>query len=205
MLVETDRIRLEREKRAWSQDHLAQVSGLGLRTVQRIETSGTASLDSVTALASVFEVGVQELTKQPNLKTRKGPILVFGSGLFLALAVFLYGNAIAKDALQLNYVYEKIAADDESKAESQFLLHFEETATADLKGKFQIVFRGEENNGLVNLEVAVYEYTDDEQTSLVGRGISSVRFGEVARYVWEKSIGPDYSLTVTPTRSTIED
>lgn len=45
----------------WSQDHLAQVSGLGLRTIQRIETRGSASQESIKALASVFEVKPEDL------------------------------------------------------------------------------------------------------------------------------------------------
>lgn len=61
MRINTHRIRSEREKRAWSQDHLAEVSGLGIRTVHRIEKTGIASLESVKALASVFELEVVEL------------------------------------------------------------------------------------------------------------------------------------------------
>ncbi len=54
-------IRSEREKRAWSQEHLAGVSGLGLRTIQRIESTGSASYESAGALAAVFEVPVVAL------------------------------------------------------------------------------------------------------------------------------------------------
>lgn len=49
------------KKRAWSQEHLAEVSGLGIRTVHRIEKTGIASLESVKALASVFELEALEL------------------------------------------------------------------------------------------------------------------------------------------------
>ena len=61
MRISTHRIRSERKKRAWSQEHLAEVSGLGIRTVHRIEKTGIASLESVKALASVFELEVLEL------------------------------------------------------------------------------------------------------------------------------------------------
>ncbi|NKB32544.1 MAG: helix-turn-helix domain-containing protein [Pseudomonadales bacterium] len=61
MKVNSKLIRIEREKRAWSQQHLANVSGLGIRTIQRIETSGTASNESVKALASVFEMEISQL------------------------------------------------------------------------------------------------------------------------------------------------
>jgi transcriptional regulator with XRE-family HTH domain len=61
MRVDSKRIRAERERRAWSQEHLATVSGLGLRTIQRIEKTGAASFESARALASVLEVDVAQL------------------------------------------------------------------------------------------------------------------------------------------------
>ena len=61
MRVDPKRIRAERERRAWSQEHLATVSGLGLRTIQRIEKTGAASFESVRALAAVLEVSVADL------------------------------------------------------------------------------------------------------------------------------------------------
>ena len=61
MQIDSNRIRTEREKRAWSQEHLAEVAGLSLRTVQRIESSGAASYESARSLAAVFEVDVAML------------------------------------------------------------------------------------------------------------------------------------------------
>ena len=62
MRIDSARIRAERRQRAWSQQHLAAVTGLGLRTVQRIEKEGTAAYDSAQALAACFELPLQELT-----------------------------------------------------------------------------------------------------------------------------------------------
>jgi transcriptional regulator with XRE-family HTH domain len=61
MQVDAQLIRNERLKRAWSQEQLAQVSGLGLRTVQRIENGGNASLETIKALGAVFELPVESL------------------------------------------------------------------------------------------------------------------------------------------------
>jgi len=61
MRVDPKRIRAERERRAWSQEHLATVTGLGLRTIQRIEKTGAASFESARSLAAVFEVAVADL------------------------------------------------------------------------------------------------------------------------------------------------
>jgi len=59
--VDSNRIRTERGNRGWTQGHLARVAGLSLRTIQRIEKTGSASFESVTALASVFSVEVTDL------------------------------------------------------------------------------------------------------------------------------------------------
>ncbi len=50
-----------REKNAWSQDQLAQAAGLSLRTVQRIEKNGVASMDSRAAIAVVFGMDAENL------------------------------------------------------------------------------------------------------------------------------------------------
>ncbi|MBV2127598.1 DUF4177 domain-containing protein [Arsukibacterium indicum] len=51
----------ERLRRAWSQEHLAQVSGLSQRTIQRVEKEATGSLETKKALAATFEVDVVDL------------------------------------------------------------------------------------------------------------------------------------------------
>lgn len=54
-------LRKLRLQRAWSQEHLAQVSGLSVRTIQRIERGQSPSLDSLKSLASVFEQSSSDL------------------------------------------------------------------------------------------------------------------------------------------------
>ena len=50
-----------RKERSWSQDELAIAAGLNLRTVQRIENSGSASLQSRKALAAAFNIEIGDL------------------------------------------------------------------------------------------------------------------------------------------------
>lgn len=64
MQLNKDQLRRERELRAWSQSHLAEVAGLSMRTVQRIETSGSASLESAKAIAAAFDTHVETLLAQ---------------------------------------------------------------------------------------------------------------------------------------------
>lgn len=48
--------------RAWSQEQLAEMAGLSTRTVQRIENGEQPGLETLSALAAVFEVSVAELS-----------------------------------------------------------------------------------------------------------------------------------------------
>ena len=61
-----------RLKRGWSQEQLAELSGLSVRTVQRLERGQTASVESLKALASVFEVDFSTL-KEPDMDAPPNP------------------------------------------------------------------------------------------------------------------------------------
>ncbi|MCV2351692.1 helix-turn-helix domain-containing protein [Paucibacter sp. Y2R2-4] len=53
-----------RISRLLSQEQLAQMSGLSVRTIQRIESGHSPSLESLKCLASVLEVDVKSLTQE---------------------------------------------------------------------------------------------------------------------------------------------
>lgn len=60
MRINASLVKRERNKRAWSQEHLAQVAGLGMRTIQRIESSGMASNESIASIATVLEMRIAD-------------------------------------------------------------------------------------------------------------------------------------------------
>jgi len=53
-----------RGKNNWSQEQLADFSGLNVRTIQRVEGGQKASLETLKSLASVFEVDISKLTEE---------------------------------------------------------------------------------------------------------------------------------------------
>jgi transcriptional regulator with XRE-family HTH domain len=53
-----------RDKKNWSQEQLAEFSGLNVRTIQRVESGQKASLETLKSLASVFEVDISKLTEE---------------------------------------------------------------------------------------------------------------------------------------------
>lgn len=62
-------VRKFRQEKGWSQEQLAQVSGLSVRTVQRIEQGGKAGLESLKALAAAFDVNIRDLINEDEMNT----------------------------------------------------------------------------------------------------------------------------------------
>jgi transcriptional regulator with XRE-family HTH domain len=58
-------MRLERH---WSQDQLSEMSGLSIRTIQRIESGENAGLESLKSLAAVFEINIADSDKKEELE-----------------------------------------------------------------------------------------------------------------------------------------
>lgn len=55
-------VRKLRLQRGWSQEQLAQLTGLSVRTIQRVERGQKPGLETATSLASVFEVELSTFT-----------------------------------------------------------------------------------------------------------------------------------------------
>ncbi len=58
------KLRLER---GWTQEQIAEHSGLSVRTIQRIENGKPANLESLKCLAAVFETSVSSLMQEPKM------------------------------------------------------------------------------------------------------------------------------------------
>lgn len=57
----THQVKALRLQRAWSQEQLAELASLSVRTIQRIENGEAPSLETLSALAAVFGVSVTTL------------------------------------------------------------------------------------------------------------------------------------------------
>ena len=75
-----------RKQHSWSQDELATAAGLNLRTVQRIENDGTASLQSAKAIASALDTQIEKLKSIPEKRMKtyeyKSVVMNFRAGIF---------------------------------------------------------------------------------------------------------------------------
>lgn len=126
----------ERKIRIWSQQHLADVAGVSLRTIQRIEKTSIASADSVKAISSAFE-------KQPNyfIAVDKTPIkkqnLIRVALAFCALSLLIftsiYFNQIAPDKVKLKVNYKGELLKSADINESEWLIELDLNSELNIK------------------------------------------------------------------------
>jgi uncharacterized glyoxalase superfamily protein PhnB/DNA-binding XRE family transcriptional regulator len=70
-----DKIRSLRERKAWTQEHLAGAARVSPRTVQRAE-EGVMSAETKTALAGALNIAVEQLSEEPAFPVFT-PVLVY--------------------------------------------------------------------------------------------------------------------------------
>ncbi len=60
-------VRKLRLNKGWSQEQLAALCNLSIRTIQRIERGQKPSLETLNSLAAVFEINVSDLTAETDM------------------------------------------------------------------------------------------------------------------------------------------
>ena len=95
MLVDAKKVKLLRSQKNWTQQHLADVCDISLRTIQRVEKDGVASHETVSAYAAIFELSSSDIILTPeefennNRKAEPSRNNTFLGALFIA--VFIVG------------------------------------------------------------------------------------------------------------------
>ena len=115
MAINAQRLRFLREQRGWSQEQLADVSSLSARTIQRVEATGAASLETRMALAAALELAPADLLVPAQASSadlpppvhataarpwRGQPPLLLTTLLLIVLLVFvqlLFGYIVGRD------------------------------------------------------------------------------------------------------------
>jgi len=91
MSVSIEKLKKLRKYSGWSQERLAEISGLSLRTIQRIETSGNASLESQLAIATAFSISPGELLDGEKVEIGNGGINWGGIiGILLCILLMIF-------------------------------------------------------------------------------------------------------------------
>ena len=199
MQIDSKRIRSEREKRAWSQEQLAEVAGVALRTIQRVETSGAGSYETAKAIAAVFEVDVSDLRSAveptPRLSRRARYLsAAAATSLLVAIGAFLARDAVAREialavTLSLNGTElgnHRLVVDEGKNSEIR------------LEGQAKVILSSVINaDGSVAVSMRVYEFAD-QQFALVSTPKLFVRDNDEATVNVTSVQGNVFRIAVKP-------
>lgn len=206
MKVDPSYIKAQRERRAWSQEHLAEVAGLGLRTIQRIEKTGNASYESARSLAAVFEMDVADLRlEQPGLAAPRAgvalrPVLGVLGALVAGGALLVTSSSFAADTVRMDVTFAldspagpRALATEVVVEDGQLVAGANDVRFEDLR--FTIVPHVREG-GAILLEVGVYERRGGEEVVLTQPRLVALN-GEEAEVVIGGADSRTFRLAIT--------
>ena len=191
MQLDIELLKQLRLQKAWSQTQLAKVSGLSLRTIQRLEKTGTASLESVKAVASVYEVDTSYLQEKQRGKTAKvtRSFSVFFASACLAILSVFFMSANAHPVM----IDVTITSNGELISDSHLLNKENSVSELEISGALKLLLISKiEENDSVYISTELYDMTSGEGT-LIASPIVVARHQEKAVI----RVG-DYELSLTP-------
>lgn len=160
MKINRDVLIQARSARAWSQQQLADVSGISLRTIQRIEKSGVASNDSLQGLCAAFNkeptyflVHTEQVTKQ------KGMVKMVLGSVVAALLVLggTYLSLPSAETIVLNIEYrgEHLTTGDVNEVSLDYQVEIGRTAKLQLPNDFVLVILPQSARDGVKLDLTL--------------------------------------------------
>ena len=79
-----------RTERGWTQQQLAEICAISLRTVHRVELQGLGSLETCKALAAAFAITREQLLEQGQARSGEATMAPVGNNrLWVGLAFFI--------------------------------------------------------------------------------------------------------------------
>ena len=194
MKVDSSYIKAQRSRRAWSQEHLAEVTGLGLRTIQRIEKTGAASYESARSLAAVFEIDVAELrvaepaaVEPRRISVSLRPVLGVVGALVTGGALLITTQSFAADQVLMDVSVAIDSSTDEARTlvkqvvveDGALVPEVNDVKLGDLR--FSIVPRVQTPDRVM-LEVSIYERRGDEEVVVSQPRLIALR-GDATEFV----------------------
>jgi transcriptional regulator with XRE-family HTH domain len=166
MKVNRELIISERSARAWSQQQLADVASVSLRTIQRIEKSGVASNDSLQAICAAFDKAPGFFIAENKQTTSgKGPVragLALLSVFFISIAGLYFSLASAETVtLNVDYRAEQLATGDLNEVNLDYLVTIDSGAELRLPNNFILVIHPKNTSAGVTLDVTLKNAAGD--------------------------------------------
>lgn len=158
-------LRRQREQRAWTQNQLAEVASLSMRTVQRIERNGIAAKESAMALASALDMDLADLLIQSNSSSTRhtsnrrwwGVV-----GILTSLIVSLgWWSTAAAEQVMIN-LSVKAESGASTEGEMQFLNELGAQSEVRFNQQFRLLVTAVRQNQGLLLSTEIYDFIDGD-------------------------------------------
>jgi transcriptional regulator with XRE-family HTH domain len=199
MHIDSRRIRSERERRAWSQEQLAEVAGVALRTIQRVETSGAGSYETAKAIAAVFEVDVSDLRSAVEPAPRLSRRARYLSGAAAASVLVAIGAFLARDAVASEIALAvTLSLNGTELGRHQLVVDEGKDSEIRMEGQARVILSSVINtDGSVAVSMRVYEFAN-QQFALVSTPKLFVRDNDEATVNVTSVQGNVFRIAVKP-------
>ncbi len=200
--INAEKIRSQRKSRAWSQEHLAEVAGLGRRTIQRIEQGEAASFESAQAVAAALELNVSELIVMEEAQVSAlqsnnrllNKIYVSLSAIAV-LILFALGRAVVADQVQLEI---DATVDNTHQTRADITREEGEQASIELAGDYKILITPSiHSSGDIQLDIVLMKLEQGEYQR-VGKPVLRTADGQSAAIRSATDDGDTLSVEITP-------
>lgn len=165
MKINKEVLRRERELRAWTQSHLAEVADLSMRTVQRIERTGDVSMESASALAAALNVELTVLMAQsdvagavPAKSLRYTLWSVLGLIGSMLVALGWWSTAAAEQVM----VSLSIETEEQTYSSMLLLNEIGKESEMELDNQFRMSVSTQRQGEHLLLTANIYHYVDNE-------------------------------------------
>lgn len=102
MRINGSKVRALREAKAWSQEHLAEASGLSPRTIQRVEAEGAGSAETCLSVAAALGVPVLEI-RPSHAVSDSGASAGYRRGVAFGWGGYALGSGCALAAIAVSH------------------------------------------------------------------------------------------------------
>jgi transcriptional regulator with XRE-family HTH domain len=195
--IDSEFIKAERQRRGWSQEQLAAAAGVGVRTIQRMESGSTASSETAKCLAAVFGVPFSRLLmEEPKAFSRRRRLWAATAAVCAAAAssLFLMSGANATD------IGMAIKLRTDTTNESRMNLEVSDGGETEIKleRNIRLLLRPAiQKDGTIFLATEVYGW-DGSGFRLVGKPALRMRQGEETRLKLGLLNGRSARITIVP-------
>ena len=188
----------ERKTRAWSQQHLAEVSNLNLRTIQRIESSGNSSPESTKAIAASFNLKPNDLlTQNRNHKPIIDKLKKLTALTALVTLVLFYPlSLVTAKSIMLDVKVEK---DGTEYIESSMLNEDGEESEIRVEKQLKLLLLSEiTKEDQILISIKIYSYSESNGYKLIQKPKILTVDNKAATIIFSDDEGEKYSIRVTP-------